>query len=84
MTWREVHTKSFSRDVKAMKSDAALLARLHKKMDEILTQPEHYPPKRYDLKGVRGAHVGSFVVLFAVEEDAVVFLRFQHHDTAYK
>ena len=60
-----------------------LQERLHKKMDEILQNPEHYPVKKYNLKGKRAAHVGSYVVVFEVKGDDVVFLRFKHHDYAY-
>lgn len=51
MPYREVLTKPFLDDVKTAKKDKVLLERLHKKMDEILQNPEHYPVKRYDLKG---------------------------------
>ena len=78
-----VFTKSFSQDVKDIKKDKVLFNRLKKKIDEILQNPEHYPLKRYDLKGKRAAHVGSFVVVFEVMGRDVVFLRFKHHDYAY-
>ena len=78
-----VFTKSFSQDVKDIKKDKVLFNRLKKKIDEILQNPEHYPLKRYDLKGKRAAHVGSFVVVFEVMGQDVVFLRFKHHDYAY-
>jgi mRNA-degrading endonuclease RelE of RelBE toxin-antitoxin system len=48
-----------------------------------LDNPDHYPPKKYNLKGKRGAHVGSFVIVFEIKSNDVVFLRFKHHDYAY-
>jgi len=83
MPYREILTKPFLDDVKDAKKDKLLLERLHKKMDEILQNPEHYPAKRYDLKGKRAAHVGSFVVVFRIAGEDVVFLKFEHHDNAY-
>jgi mRNA-degrading endonuclease RelE of RelBE toxin-antitoxin system len=83
MAYKEVHTQSFLDDVKDMKKDRALLDRLHKKIDEILENPEHYPLKKYNLKGKRAAHVGSFVVVFEIKGSEVVFHRFKHHDFAY-
>ena len=83
MPYKEVLTKPFLDDVKAAKKDKVLLERLHKKMDEILQNPEHYPVKRYDLKGKRAAHIGSFVVVFQIVGEDVVFLKFEHHDYAY-
>ncbi|MGR3177666.1 MAG: hypothetical protein ACUZ8E_06380 [Candidatus Anammoxibacter sp.] len=47
----EILTKPFLSDIKAVKKDRILLERLHKKMDQILQNPEHYPIKRFKLKG---------------------------------
>ena len=52
-------------------------------MDEILDNPEHYPVKKYELKGKRAAHIGSFVVIFEIKGNEVIFLKFKHHDYAY-
>ena len=62
-------TKPFLKDVKDIKKDKALLDRLHKKINEILQNPEHYPVKQYSLKGKRSAHIGSFVILFYVKDN---------------
>lgn len=83
MTYKEILTKPFLNDVKDIKKDKVLLDRLHKTVDEILENPEHYPIKKYELKGKRSAHVGSFVIVFEIEGSDVVFLRFKHHDYAY-
>lgn len=83
MPYKEVLTKLFLDDVKDAKKDKLLLERLHKKMDEILQNPEHYPVKRHNLKGKRAAHIGSFVVVFQIVGEDVVFLKFEHHDHAY-
>ncbi|MBI2208351.1 type II toxin-antitoxin system RelE/ParE family toxin [Candidatus Woesearchaeota archaeon] len=79
-----VFTRSFSQDVKDIKKDKVLFNRLKKKIDEILENPEHYPLKKYNLKGKRGAHVGSYVIIFEVEGKDIVFLKFKHHDYAYE
>ena len=78
-----VFTRSFSYDVKSIKKGKVLYERLVKKIDEIIHNPEHYPLKKYDLKGKRSAHVGSFVIIFEIIGETVVFLRFRHHDYAY-
>jgi mRNA-degrading endonuclease RelE of RelBE toxin-antitoxin system len=83
MPYTEAFTKEFLGDVKGIKKDKILLERLHKKIDEILANPEHYPLKRYTLKGKRSAHVGSFVILFEIKEGEVLFHRFKHHDFVY-
>ena len=84
MNYREVLTKPFLNDVKDIKKDKVLLGRLHKKIDEIVKNPEHYPVKKYELKGKRSAHVGSFVIVFEIAGSDIVFLRFKHHDHAYE
>ena len=77
-------TKPFLKDVKDIKKDKALLDRLHKKINEILQNPEHYPVKQYSLKGKRSAHIGSFVILFEVKDNEVIFYKFRHHDFVYE
>ena len=83
MAYKEISTKPFLNDVKDIKKDKILLERLHKKIDEILKNPEHYPVKKYELKGKRAAHIGSFVVVFEINGNEVIFLKFKHHDYAY-
>lgn len=84
MQYQEILTKPFLNDVKAIKKDKVLLERLHKKIDEIVKNPEHYPLKKYNLKNKRSAHVGSFVILFEIEDDKLIFLKFRHHDFVYE
>lgn len=79
-----IFPKPFQQDIKAVKKDKVLYSRLWKKIEEIVKNPEHYPLKKYDLKGKRSAHVGSFVIVFEIEEKSIIFLRFKHHDYAYK
>ena len=83
MFYNRVLTNSFLQDIKTVKKNALLLERLRKKLDEIVQHPEHYPMKKYDLKGKRGVHVGSYVILFEIVGNDVVFLGFKHHDYAY-
>ena len=83
MAYKEISTKPFLNYVKDIKKDKVLLERLHKKMDEILDNPEHYPVKKYELKGKRAAHIGTFVIVFEIMGNDVVSLKFKHHDQAY-
>ena len=57
------------------------------KIEEIIQNPQHYKPLRYDLAGERRVHImKSFVLKFEIHEDrkAVEFLFFGHHDEAYR
>ncbi len=82
--YNSVFPKSFSGDVKAIKKDKLLFSRLKKKVEEILENPLHYEPKKHALKGKRSAHVGSYVILFEIKGNDVIFLKFKHHDYVYQ
>jgi mRNA-degrading endonuclease RelE of RelBE toxin-antitoxin system len=56
-------------------------------MNEIILNPQHYKPLKYDLAGERRVHImKSFVLKFEIDEAAktVKFIFFGHHDEAYK
>jgi YafQ family addiction module toxin component len=60
---------------------------LKRRMNEILQNPQHYKPLKYDLAGERRVHImKSFVLKFEINEQkqTVSFLFFGHHDEAYR
>ena len=72
---------------KLSKKDKNLYEAVMNKIDEIIQNPHHYKPLRYDLAGERRVHImKSFVLKFEIHEDrkAVEFFFFGHHDEAYK
>ncbi|MEK6893773.1 MAG: type II toxin-antitoxin system RelE/ParE family toxin [Nanoarchaeota archaeon] len=72
---------------KLSKKDKKTYEAVMKKIEEILENPQHYKPLRYDLAGERRAHImKSFVLKFEVNEatKTVCFIFFGHHDEAYK
>lgn len=77
-------TIDFEKDVTFLKKDKQLSDRVEKKVLEILSNPEHYKPLRNVLKGKRRVHVGHYVLLYEIDNGAVVFHRFQPHDVAYR
>ena len=82
--YNPVFPVSFHKDIKDIKKDKVLYERLWKKIAEIMENPEHYPIKRYNVKGKRAAHVGSYVIVFEISGTDVIFLKFKHHDFAYE
>ncbi|MDI6888557.1 MAG: type II toxin-antitoxin system mRNA interferase toxin, RelE/StbE family [Methanocellales archaeon] len=85
MTYKCRFSPEFEKDLrKIKKKDKVLFERICKKIEEILESPEVYKPLRYKLKGLRRAHIGSFVVIFQITGDVVEFLVVDHHDRAYK
>jgi len=45
---------------------------------------EHYKNLRGNLRDFHRVHIGSFVLIFRVTDDTIVFEEFEHHDTIYK
>lgn len=85
MTYKADFSDEFLKFAKKLKSkDPELFKRLKLKIKEILRNPEHYKPLKGKMKGLRRAHVGSFVIIFKIEEDYVRFVTFKHHNKAYK
>jgi YafQ family addiction module toxin component len=79
---------SCQRDIERLcKRNPVLRGALEKKMNEIVENPQHYKPLKYDLAGERRVHImKSFVLKFMIEEanKTVVFIFFGHHDDAYR
>ncbi|MDO8529036.1 MAG: type II toxin-antitoxin system RelE/ParE family toxin [Nanoarchaeota archaeon] len=72
---------------KLCKKNVVLKDILKKKMNEILENPQHYKPLKYDLAGERRVHImKSFVLKFEIHENTkiVEFFFFGHHDEAYR
>ena len=72
---------------KLCKKNPLLRKILENKMREILQNPQHYKPLKYDLAGERRVHIMKNLVLkFEIHESrqAVEFSFFGHHDEAYR
>ena len=57
------------------------------KIEQIIQNPNHYKPLKYDFAGERRVHImKSFVLKFEIDENLknVKFLFFGHHNEAYK
>ncbi len=79
---------SCQEDIKKLcKKNPVLEEALHKKIEQLLLNPNHYKPLKYDLAGERRVHVmKSFVLRFEVDENmrVVTLLVFGHHDDMYR
>lgn len=71
---------------KIKKKNFLLFQRIEKKIEEIIENPTHYKPLRYDMKNIRRVHLDPFVLIFSVNENErlVEFLDIDHHDKIYK
>lgn len=63
--------------------DTATYNRIRAKIAEVVKQPLHYKPLSYELKGLRRAHIGHFVLSFYVDGNVIYFVDYEHHDRAY-
>jgi len=79
---------SLQRDLnKLFKKDRKTYEAVMGKISEILENPQHYKPLKYDLAGERRVHImKNFVLKFEITESTktVKFIFFSHHDEAYK
>ncbi len=72
---------------KLCKKNPVLREALKKKMNEIIENPLHYKPLKYDLAGERRVHImKSFVLKFEIQEaiKTITFIFFGHHDEAFR
>lgn len=72
---------------KLCRKNPVLERAIRNKIEQILENPLHFKPLRYDLAGERRVHImKSFVLKYEVDENTkrVIFLFFGHHDEAYE
>ena len=72
--------------LKLRKKDPALYRRLFKKIVAIAQRPYIGKPLRNVLKNRWRVHVGSFVLIYKIDEEnkVVKLLEFEHYDKVYK
>ena len=60
---------------------------VRKKMDQILSNPEHgHKFLHHDMKGINRVHIGHFVLAFRIDHPnkMVFFDDYDHHDNIYQ
>ncbi|MFZ2470577.1 MAG: type II toxin-antitoxin system RelE/ParE family toxin [Methanothrix sp.] len=84
MTFSYTTTRQFDKRFhKLTRKNQALKDQVFEKTSEILDNPEIGVPKKHELKGLCGAHVDPFVIIYTIIGDRIVFLHFDHHDQVY-
>ena len=71
---------------KLAKKDKEQYRRVDAKIQQILEDPYRFKPMRFPLDGCRRVHVGSFVILYKIDEhnSTVTILDYDHHDNIYE
>ena len=83
----EIKPKLEKKLKKIEKKDPVMFKAARDKIEEIIKNPRHYKPLRYDMKGLRRVHLEkSFVLVFEIDEEAkmVRFLDLGHHDEIFR
>jgi len=72
---------------KLWKKDKKMYEVVMNKIEEVIQNPQHYKPLKFELAGEKRVHImKSFVLKYEVDEQnkKVTFIFFGHHDEAYK
>ncbi|MCX6710994.1 MAG: type II toxin-antitoxin system RelE/ParE family toxin [Candidatus Woesearchaeota archaeon] len=71
---------------KLVKKDRKQMEAINKKINEIICNPYHYKNLRAPLERLRRVHIGSFVIVFSIDEKRklVIIEEYAHHDEIYK
>jgi len=71
---------------KLSKKDPNQLNAIMKKIQQILKNPQQFKPLKFPLQHLRRVHVGSFVIIYSIEEinKVVAIEDYEHHDEVYK
>ena len=77
-----VYTQKFERDVRKLR-DGLLKERLSKQIRKIAEDPETGKPLRYGLKGEWTVRIVPYRLIYAVQGDRLVLLRFEHRKSVY-
>ena len=79
-------TSAYKKHIKNICKNTELVKRINEKTKEILENPYHYKPLRNILKNRRRVKIGSFVLIFEIDETnkLIRFHSLKHHDYSYK
>lgn len=77
-----VYTEKFERDVKKIEG-SSLKEKLEKQIRKITENPEFGKPLRYGLKGEWTIYVKPYRLIYAVQGDRLILLRFEHRKDVY-
>jgi mRNA-degrading endonuclease RelE of RelBE toxin-antitoxin system len=78
-----VATDRFRGDVKKVR-DRGLKERLQKQIAKVAESPDSGKPLRYGLKGEWSVYVKPYRLIYKVEGDRLILLRFEHRKEVYE
>ena len=69
---------------KIAKKDKMGLKKIESQVYKIISNPLIGKPLRNVMKNYRRVHIGSFVLIYKIENHEIVFIDYDHHDRIYK
>ncbi|RLG13648.1 MAG: type II toxin-antitoxin system RelE/ParE family toxin [Candidatus Nanohalarchaeota archaeon] len=81
MKYNPFFTKKFSKTYSKLNFE--MKNKMDKKIKKLCEYPMLGKPMKNKLKGLRRVHIGHFILLYQIENDKVIFYKFDHHDSAY-
>ncbi len=78
-----IPTERFENDVRSVK-DKGLKDKLQKQIEKITKNPGFGKPLRHGLRGELTIYVKPYRLIFKVEGERLLLLRFEHRQTAYE
>ncbi len=78
-----VYTQKFERDVRKIR-DNSVKVRLRKQIEKIPVDPQLGKPLRYGLKGEWTIRIKPYRLIYTVQEDRLILLRFEHRKEVYE
>jgi addiction module RelE/StbE family toxin len=78
-----IWTQKFEDEFKKIR-DRNTQDKIEKQIKKIRFNPNFGKPLRYDFKGERTIYVKPFRLIYKVEDDKLILLRFEHRDEVYK
>ena len=79
---RIVYTSKFEHEVKKV-VDKKVKERLEKSIKKIIENPEIRKPLSYALKGERTVRIPPFRLIYAINGNSLILLRFEHRSDVY-
>jgi len=77
-----IWTQKFEQEFKKIR-DRATQDKLEKQIRKVYENPNFGKPLRYDLKGERSIYVKPYRLIYKVEGDKLILLRFEHRKEVY-
>lgn len=77
-----IPTEKFERDVKRLR-DKRIKERIDSEVKRIVKNPDTGKPLRYGLKGEKTIRIRPYRIIYAVEGNSLILLRFEHRDEVY-